>query len=67
MKRKDLITRQEAAERDLRRKAMFYLGWTQQEIADHEGVIKNTIVSWRKCRGIKPNMIGGTDNGDYLF
>lgn len=60
----DLMTKQKAAERDLRRRAMFYLGWTQQEIADHDGVSKMAIWSWRKCRGIKPNMIGGTYDGD---
>lgn len=40
-------------DRDLRRAAMFAVGYTTQEVADAEGVIKNTIVSWRKHRGIK--------------
>lgn len=41
--------------RDMRRKGMFWLGYSTQEVADAEGVKKGTIVSWRECRGVVCN------------
>lgn len=41
--------------RDMRRKAMFWLGYSTQEVADAEGVTKQSMISWRECRGVVCN------------